>query len=259
MVDADAELFSKANEIEPRNSPKFKRGVRRIPKTHRVDQLVFERAVAAAYLAHSRGFPIEPETIHAQDRTLSIPLITDLIFTERFKDALEDRGIPTDAPIGLTGEQLYVLQVMLDPTTNLSPWGRLKKLDIPFAKWEGWLKQPLFNRAYTENTEKILKESVPNALNMLMMLVNQGDLKAIKLNLELTGRYTPNQQNQVDFQRLMGIIMEALEANISDDGDYARTVAAIAQATGDTVGLDIPEYAEVVEDTPAEESEEPTE
>lgn len=213
------------------------------------EQKLFDIAVVAASMAHTRGLEVNPDNVKAQNPLLKREQLESLMATPKFYEAMEARGIPAGGVnTGMTAEQLYAIQVMVDPTGNLTPWAKLKRLGISWAKWEGWLKQPLFARYYSELSEKIMAESVPNALTRLNQLADAGDMKAITLLLQLTGRIKPEQAQVTDFKRLVDVLLEAVQSNVSNDQEYAAVVRAVFAGTGQA-GLDLPELeAEVIPD-----------
>lgn len=249
MTRSDAERFGDSiAHIDPKVVAKYNAPN---PDRYRKSgaQMLFEKVLVAAQLAHTRGFTIDTDSLLNQDPTLDPVQVTSLLGTPKMLSALEDRGIPAgDVNTGLTGEQLYAIQVMVDPSGALTPWAKLKRLGITFAKWEGWLKQPAFARYYSELSEKIMSGSVPNALTRLNQLADSGDLKAIQLLLQLTGRIKPEQASVTDFARLVDVVLEAVQSNVSNDAEYAKVVSAIFKGTSQA-GLDLPELeATVVED-----------
>lgn len=217
------------------------------PKLHAIDlprppapvRALYDAAMTAAVLAHGRGLPINGDTLKRLDPTYAEETYTDLLNTPKFIEGLASRGINLKPKQVLTAEQLYVLQVMLDPTMGLSPMAKLRRLGIPFPKWQGWLHQPMFSQAYREMSERILSESIPAALTRLRQLADAGDLKAIKLELELTGRYNPNAQAAIDFARMAATLMESVQKNVSNDKEYAKIVADFAAMQG-IAGVNLP-------------------
>lgn len=213
---ADSEVFQK---------------VRKPAAVRSAEQILFERAVSAAWLAHQRGFPIEPATIYDQDRSLSISVLSELVATPKFRNALEARGIPTETPVGLTAEQAYALSVMTDQSLTLDPFARLKKLNITWAQWQGWLKQPIFAKIYGRTTEDLLKSSVPAALTALAQRAQAGNNDAIKYLLAITGYYDPSARGQNhEYERVISAMMDAVEKNVDDP----EALKKISQAVSDS-------------------------
>jgi hypothetical protein len=195
------------------------------------EQLLFERAINAAWLAHQRGFPIEAQTIYDQDRSLSVPVLTDLLATPKFKASLEARGIPAETPVGITAEQAYALTVMTDQSLQLDPFQRLKKLGVTWQQWQGWLKQPMFARIYGKTSEDLLKASVPAALTALANRAQAGNNDAIKYLLAITGYYDPQSKSQnAEYERVISAMMDAVEKYVDDP----EALKKISQAVSDS-------------------------
>jgi len=213
---ADSAIFQKVRKPASVRSP---------------EQILFERAVSAAWLAHQRGFPIEPATIYDQDRSLSLSVLGELVATPKFRNALEARGIPAETPVGLTAEQAYALTVMTDQSLTLDPFARLKKLGVSWAQWQGWLKQPIFAKIYGRTTEDLLKSSVPAALTALANRAQAGNNDAIKYLLAITGYYDPSARGQNhEYERVISAMMDAVEKNVEDP----EALKKISQAVSDS-------------------------
>lgn len=213
---AGSEVFQRVRKSAPVRSP---------------EQILFERAVSAAWLAHQRGFPIEPATIYDQDRTLSISVLSELVATPKFKNALEARGIPTETPVGLTAEQAYALSVMTDQSLSLDPFARLKKLGVSWAQWQGWLKQPVFAKIYGRTTEDLLRSSVPAALTALAQRAQAGNNDAIKYLLAITGYYDPSARGQnAEYERVISAMMDAVEKYVEDPEALKKISSAVSES-----------------------------
>ena len=213
---ADSEVFQKVRKPASSRTP---------------EQILFERAVSAAWLAHQRGFPIEPATIYDQDRSLSLSVLSELVVTPKFRNALEARGIPAETPVGLTAEQAYALTVMTDQSLTLDPFARLKKLGVSWSQWQGWLKQPIFAKIYGRTTEDLLKSSVPAALTALANRAQAGNNDAIKYLLAITGYYDPSARGQNhEYERVISAMMDAVEKNVEDP----EALKKISQAVSDS-------------------------
>lgn len=233
IIPAGVEIYGKTNAKKSRKAP---------------EQLLFERAINAAWLAHQRGFPIEPQTVYEQDRSLSIPVLTGLLGTPKFRAALEARGIPAEVPVGITAEQAYALTVMTDQSMTLDPFQRLKKLGITWAQWQGWLKQPMFARIYGKTSEDLLKSSVPAALTALANRAQAGNNDAIKYLLAITGYYDPNAKgNTAEYERVISAMIDAVEKHVEDP----EALKKISQAVSDAASrwnVPLAVEAEIVED-----------
>lgn len=223
-------MADELERVDVAGSEVFQR-VRKSSVVRSPEQILFERAVSAAWLAHQRGFPIEPATIYEQDRTLSISVLSELVTTPKFKNALEARGIPTETPVGLTAEQAYALTVMTDQSLSLDPFARLKKLGISWAQWQGWLKQPAFAKIYGRTSEDLLKASVPAALTALANRAQAGNNDAIKYLLAITGYYDPSARGQnAEYERVISAMMDAVEKYVDDPEALKKISSAVSES-----------------------------
>lgn len=240
-------LVSDLEKINVAGSEVFQK-VRKPASNRSPEQILFERAVSAAWLAHQRGFPIEPATIYDQDRTLSISVLSDLVVTPKFKNALEARGIPSETPVGLTAEQAYALSVMTDQSLTLDPFARLKKLGVSWAQWQGWLKQPAFAKVYGRTTEDLLKASVPAALTALANRAQAGNNDAIKYLLAITGYYDPSARGQnAEYERVISAMMDAVEKYV-DDPEALKKISRAVSDSASKWNVPLAIEAEVVDD-----------
>jgi hypothetical protein len=233
IIPSGVAIYGKTNAKKGRKAP---------------EQLLFERAITAAWLAHQRGFPIEPRTVHEQDGSLSVPVLTELLATPKFRTALEARGIPASTPIGITAEQAYALTVMTDQSMTMDPFQRLKKLGISWAEWQGWMKQPFFAKIYGKTAEDLLKSSVPAALTALANRAQAGNNDAIKYLLAITGYYDPNAKgNTAEYERVISAMIDAVEKHVEDP----EALKKISQAVSDAASrwnVPLAVEAEIVED-----------
>lgn len=233
IVPSGVAIYGKTNAKKGRKAP---------------EQLLFERAINAAWLAHQRGFPIEPQTVYEQDRSLSVPVLTELLGTPKFRTALEARGIPTETPVGITAEQAYALTVMTDQSMTLDPFQRLKKLGISWATWQGWLKQPMFAKIYGKTSEDLLKSSVPAALTALANRAQAGNNDAIKYLLAITGYYDPSAKGQTgEYERVISAMIDAVEKHVEDPEALKKISAAVSEAAS-RWNVPLAVEAEIVED-----------
>lgn len=240
-------MADELERVDVAGSEVFQR-VRKSSVVRSPEQILFERAVSAAWLAHQRGFPIEPATIYEQDRTLSISVLGELVATPKFKNALEARGIPSETPVGLTAEQAYALTVMTDQSLSLDPFARLKKLGISWAQWQGWLKQPAFAKIYGRTSEDLLKASVPAALTALANRAQAGNNDAIKYLLAITGYYDPSARGQnAEYERVISAMMDAVEKYV-DDPEALKKISSAVSESASKWNVPLAIEAEVIED-----------
>ena len=226
----DCRLGDELEQIKPSEVAAYNK-TRPGERKKRAEQMLFERAVTAAWLCHQRGFPIEPQTIYEQDRSLTVPFLAELVHTPKFKTALEARGIPVETPVGLTAEQAYALTVMTDQSLNMDPFQRLKKLGVSWATWQGWLKQPIFAKVYGKTSEDLLRSSVPAALTALAARAQAGNNDAIKYLLAITGYYDPTAKSQnAEYERVISAMMDAVELYVEDPEALRKIASTVSEA-----------------------------
>lgn len=139
-----------------------------------------------------------------------------LFVTPEFREALSYRGVAWDPDSGLTLEQTFALLKLTDWTDRRSTTIKLKELGIPMARHQAWMKQPLYAESYRERTEAHFKDAVPMAMNRLMGNAEAGDFQSIKLILEATGRWNPNQNAVEDARIVVQALAEAVIAEVKD-------------------------------------------
>lgn len=176
------------------------------------------RSIVAAVDAYYRQFGKVPSAIEAQKfypRTTT-KVIAALMVTDEFRLALNYRGIEWEIDSGLSLEQSMALLKMGDWTDRRSTNVKLKELGIPMARYQAWMKQPLFAEALHARTEAAFSDMVPIALQKLMGNVEANDQRAIEKVLEITGRWNPAQQQIEDVHILTMRLIEAIIRNVPD-------------------------------------------
>lgn len=127
------------------------------------------------------------------------------------KEALAYRGIELDMKAGLTGEQLYAITILQDPSDKRSTKARLEAVGIPVGKYRAWMRNPLFSAAMNQQAEHNLGDAVQMALNRLVGNAEAGDQRAIEKILEMTGRWNPQAQEIQNARSVVLTFMEALQ------------------------------------------------
>lgn len=153
-----------------------------------------------------------------QRRTGIAPgIIAKTLASPEFTTALRVRGVSPEAT-GLTREQELCVQVLTDPSdgkTLRQKLDLLKPHGVTYAKYKAWLKNPTF-RAYINGVSEDLLANNQDALVQLERLVGEGDLGAIKYKLEVNGRYSPQQQQNIDMMAMMGKVVEIISYHVRD-------------------------------------------
>lgn len=162
-----------------------------------------------------------------KDRVLATGLFSSQQYdkalkSSSFRTALLDRGISLRGLAGtpgggvLTEEQLVAANVMLDLTDNRSRKKKLMDLGIPTTRWEGWLRDPVFQSYIRTRSENLLGDNIHESHLALIDRVKSGDINAIKYFNEITGRYVPNAADKADVNAVLMMVLEVIQRHVRD-------------------------------------------
>jgi len=211
---------------------------------------LFKRAISAAWLAHHNGEPVTPDTMHVYDAGLNPADLAELLETELFRQALEDRGIPDSGASYLTGEQMAALFVLSDHSIRRPERAKLKMAGVSWTKFQGWLDQPLFRREYREIQRKTLELATERGDTVLAQLIDDGNMRAIEYANAMTGRYDPASREAQQTMSILGMVMSVVQKHVTDEVTLLRLSEAFEQLAtqGGLPQLEIMD-AEVVENS----------
>ena len=211
-----------------------------IPTPDGYTDTAFRGTLAAFHTAYLRnGKTPSVDDIHQLWPKLSKKIISSLMGTLEFKNALHHRGIQWDPKDGLSMEQQTVLLKLSDPFDRRGLASKLKDLSVPMPRFQAWLKQPLFNELYNQHTKANYEEALPAIRQRLIGNAEAGDQRAIELVFAMTGEWNPNQQHLEDARTIVLKVVEAIirhvkdvktrEAILSDVSLYAGTLSSMNQ------------------------------
>jgi hypothetical protein len=192
-----------------------------IEKFHTMAGVPPEEAAMLDYMK-SLGYNVTPVAIQ---KMLDNPL---------FKKSMDARGILIGSdykPGHLTVRQMAAAQVMTNPSDRRSEGKRLADLGITVDEWNGWRQNKSFNDFLIGKVERLLADSVHEAHLGLIKGVRNGNVPAIKLLYEITNRYNPDQENQVNVRLLLGKFVEVIQKYVKDPeilGNMARELQQVA-------------------------------
>lgn len=142
--------------------------------------------------------------------------------SQNFRDALLVRGIAlrgldSGAEGVLSEIQLVVANTMLDLRDNRSQKKKLTELGISTAKWEAWLRDPVFQNYLRVRSENLLGDSLHESHLALVDRVRSGDVSAIKYFNEITGRFTPAAAtDKADVSNVLYGVVEIIQRHVKD-------------------------------------------
>ena len=163
-----------------------------------------------------------------------------------FRHAMLNRGIVLRGLTGpggeagggvLSEEQAVAANIMLDLTDNRSRKKKLMDLGVSTAKWEGWLRDPVFQSYIRTRAENLLGDNIHESHLALLDRVKSGDINAIKYFNEITGRYVPNATDKADVNAVLMMVLEVIQRHVKDPaalsniGDELVSIGKMASPT----------------------------
>jgi hypothetical protein len=153
--------------------------------------------------------------------------VEDIIQNSRCKKRFTALGInPELAPQNdklspkenrLSYEQLAVAGVILNPFDTRSRVQKLKSLGIPPATFQGWMKSRKFSTYLKDRSEEMFGDALPMMQDSLVRAGMNGNVPAIKLYMEMQGRYNSRTNESIqDFRMLVHRLIEVLQKHIRD-------------------------------------------
>jgi hypothetical protein len=169
---------------------------------------------------------VAPERVGMTDYLVSIghkvsaTELTNILKDPLFKRSMDVRGIIMDSQYvankKLTQRQMTAAAMMSSVVDRRSEGKRLSDLGISTTEWSTWMLDETFVRYYEGRVEKMLANSVSAAHLGLMRGVNNGNVQAIKLLYEITNRYNPAQEDQVNVRVLLNRVIEVIQKHVKD-------------------------------------------
>lgn len=163
---------------------------------------------------------------HIQTHSMSLgPLeLRNLKSNPLFKASLDSRGITANYDSSmqlrdvnvLTPRQMAAASVMMNLVDRRSNEKKLRDIGVSTEEWTNWTQDAKFSEYLRERSEVLVANSTHEAHIGLMRGVAQGNTASIKLYYELTGRYNPNEENNVNIRLVIGRVLEAIQKHIRD-------------------------------------------
>jgi hypothetical protein len=195
----------------------------RAPRTYRpkAGEVVFAAGVFAAEQCQRQGIVVSQDTLCMMSDKLTPASALLLLESDKFQNALDERGILLPENGGLSGQQMHALTIYMDMSVAMSHPQKLRAMGVTDSKWQGWLQQPGFAARISEVSEDRLRSSVPIALQRIHEGVDRGDQKFIELSLEITGRHDRRKET-VDVNAILTQIFNVLDEEIPDQETLGR-------------------------------------
>lgn len=131
--------------------------------------------------------------------------------------SMEARGIPYPNPSDkFTPTQMAAAAAMLDPIDRRADEKKLRDLGITTRQWSTWLQDREFAKYLRDRSEILLENSVIEAHKGLIKGMRNGNIASISTFYKMTGRYDPDQQNQVNIRLLLHSFIEVIQRHVKD-------------------------------------------
>lgn len=173
-----------------------------------------------------------PETLR-EEFNLTQKGLNEILQSEGFKKSCEARGIPVIEGRTLTPDQLTAINTILNFADPRSEKKKLQDMQISQATWNGWRQSKAFKEYFLQRTEGILGDSIPDIHMALVDRARNGDLGAIKMVYEMTGRYKQD-QGELNPRALVEKVFEIITQVVTDPAQ----LTAISDRFALLIGVD---------------------
>lgn len=231
--------------LEVVSNPRF--AARTNPKRASREAELFAKVVYAATRAHEAGMAVTVDSVRQFNRQLPKKLVQEVLGTEKFARAAEQRGIRLSGDPDLSAEQLAALAIYMDTSAAASHSMKLKAMGVTDAKWRGWMKQPAFAQRLSDVAGSLLREAIPVAMQRISEGVDKGDKWAIEMSMEITGVHD-RRGDTSDTRRILMDVFTVLDEMVDDPA----ILTAIGEKVRARMGQSAPQML-VAQPTPSEE------
>ena len=186
---------------------------------------------AEQYWRENGFFPTLEELV--EETNLPQNQVEDILFDELTKKHLEARGIninqttpPPDSTAAsrrtgtrsrLTDIQLATVSTILNPADKRSLSAKLESLGVPAGTYAGWKKSKPFAEYMKSQANALYGEFLPDMEQALIKSAVAGDIKAIKFAYEVSGRYRPQQgEEMMNVKMLIIQLIEVIQRHVHD-------------------------------------------
>lgn len=117
---------------------------------------------------------------------------------------------------GFNDRQMAAIAAMTNYTDRRSDEKKLRDVGITAREWATWLLDDKFQMYLSQRSEKMLAGAQHEAHLGLIKGMRNGNVASVKLYNEMTGRYNPDADNQVNVKMLLHSFIEILQRHIKD-------------------------------------------
>lgn len=138
----------------------------------------------------------------------------------------------------LNERQMAAVATMTNFVDKRSDEKKLRDIGITTREWATWMLDENFQRYLTSRSERMLVGAQHEAHLGLIKGMRNGNVASVKLYNEMTGRYNPEADNQVNVKMLLHSFIEVLQRHIKDPIQLHGIATELATlASGNIMGM----------------------
>lgn len=156
--------------------------------------------------------------------------INDLHGSKLYRNALRERGINsaltgTSFDHELSTEQIATIAVLTNFADTRREEAKLAMLGVSVETYRGWLVDPKFKARLDQESDGVLENIYPDAMQAFARKIKDGDMRAIEKYFEVTGRVAAPET--LNLQRALQAVIEAVQKHVKDPDTLAAISAEI--------------------------------
>lgn len=204
----------------------------RISPPDRVLPSIFKDILSGSYMYFMK-YKMVPDAEELHKTYCPQYKVSDLkkvLTSPQYRYAMMVRGIDMESENGLTAFQEAAISIMATPSGK--PFEtKLRMAGVAPSTWRAWLRNPKFREVWDDIGGSVLKDHENDMLVALVGQANNGDVSAIKYAFEVSGKYSPNRQQNIDATLFVAQVLEIIQEEVKDIETLQR-IAARMQMMG---------------------------
>lgn len=159
----------------------------------------------------------QQETVKLSDLD---PIVVNEVFkNSTFQHALRSKGFVSEATFknSLTPKQILAANIMTTRQDTRSTREKLKEAGVTISQWNGWMSNLVFYKYVQGKSGFDFKTAEVQAERTLLNAMEEGDLTATKMFLEMRGRYQNKVSVNLNFDLMITQIVETLSRFIPEE------------------------------------------
>lgn len=155
----------------------------------------------------------------AEFTAVSVNKVKSYFQTPEFRQALVIRGIdltPSESKHLLSTKQLLVANMLLNSYDRRSEREKLLEAGVSSQQLNIWKRDPTFQAYLSRRAEQMFQAADADAFKALVETVKGGDTQAIKLFMEMRGKYNPRLQVDVNVEQILVMVVEVISRHVKN-------------------------------------------